>query len=70
MKQAIAMIPLPTQPVTIEGAGHNLGGGRFDPTAFGASLSRTCLTTVYLVFKFDDALLPYGSNSAKFTVPA
>jgi hypothetical protein len=30
MKQALAMIPAPTSLNAIEGAGHDLKGGRFD----------------------------------------
>jgi predicted alpha/beta-hydrolase family hydrolase len=39
LKQAIAMIPAPTELVTIERARHDLSGGRFDPTP-AVSLTR------------------------------
>ena len=38
IRQAVALIPAPTQVLTIEGAGHSLGAGRFDPTATIAAL--------------------------------
>ena len=41
LKQAIALIPAPTQLIPIEGAGHDLGGRRFDPsTVVAAMLAR------------------------------
>jgi predicted alpha/beta-hydrolase family hydrolase len=33
LKQAIALIPAPTRLIAIEGARHDLGGRRFDPSA-------------------------------------
>ncbi len=38
LRQAVGMISAPTQLVAIEGTGHDLGGGRFDPTATVAAL--------------------------------
>ena len=38
MQEAIAMIPGPTQMLIVEGAGHGLGGRRFDPSAAVAAL--------------------------------
>jgi len=39
LKQAIALIPAPTQLITIEGARHDLGGRRFDPSALVGAMS-------------------------------
>jgi uncharacterized protein len=38
LRQAMAMIPAPTQLIALEGAGHDLRSGRFDPTATVAAL--------------------------------
>jgi predicted alpha/beta-hydrolase family hydrolase len=37
MKQALSLIPARTQLLTIEGAGHDLKGGRFDPNWIAAA---------------------------------
>lgn len=39
MQQALAMIPAPTELIVIEGAGHDLKRGRFDPAGIVAALA-------------------------------